>query len=89
MITYFVVQSFDVNRKRQVQPDQPILAQSESQALRMAERLAERKTGVVAFSRTGDPSTGDYEDAIILAAYGYVPLDADDVGLIPEEKKVA
>lgn len=32
--------------------------------------------GAVAFSRTGDPAMGDFEDAVILAQYGEVDLTA-------------
>jgi hypothetical protein len=33
----------------------------------------ETNAGAVAFSRTGDPNLGDFEDAVILKAYGEVP----------------
>jgi hypothetical protein len=32
-------------------------------------------TGAVAFSRTGDPATGDFHDAIVLRKFGDVPDD--------------
>jgi hypothetical protein len=32
-------------------------------------------TGAVAFSRTGDPATGDFRDAIVLRKFGDVPDD--------------
>jgi hypothetical protein len=32
-------------------------------------------TGAVAFSRTGDPATGDFSDVIILRRFGEVPDD--------------
>jgi hypothetical protein len=35
---------------------------TETSALRTAERLASSKLGVVAFSSSGDPDTGDYDD---------------------------
>ncbi len=31
-----------------------------------------KNAGAVAFSRTGDPNTGDFSDAVILATYGEV-----------------
>ena len=34
-----------------------------------------RHAGAVAFSRTGDPSTGEFEDAVILAQFGDVDLN--------------
>jgi hypothetical protein len=31
--------------------------------------------GAVAFSRTGDPGSGDFADAVLLKAFGEVPGD--------------
>jgi hypothetical protein len=31
----------------------------------------------VAFRRTGDPATGDYEDAVIIARHGILPAEID------------
>jgi hypothetical protein len=31
--------------------------------------------GAVAFSRSGDPNLGEFEDAVILKAFGEVPED--------------
>lgn len=75
MITYYVVQSFYVDQHHQMQPDQPLLAKSEEHARVAAESLAEKKAGVVAFSRKADPSIGAYEDAVILAQYGHIPFE--------------
>jgi hypothetical protein len=33
------------------------------------------QTGAVAFSRTGDPATGDFSDATVLRKFGDVPDD--------------
>jgi hypothetical protein len=38
--------------------------------------LAIEHAGAVAFSRIGDPSTGEFQDAMILAQFGEVDLDA-------------
>jgi hypothetical protein len=38
--------------------------------VRAAARLALTAVSAVAFSRTGDPSTGDFEDAEIIKAFG-------------------
>jgi hypothetical protein len=40
-----------------------------------AERLArtEGHIGTVAFSRTGDPGSGEFADAVLLKAFGEVP----------------
>lgn len=57
----------------------PREARSPEQAMRMATSLAveEGHCGAIAFSRTGDPSLGDFEDAVILKTIGEV-----DVGLL-------
>jgi len=39
----------------------------------MAEAAAGRRHGVIAFSRTGDADTGDFDDPVILATHGDVP----------------
>ena len=57
----------------------PKEARSADQAIRMAASLAveEGHCGAIAFSRTGDPALGDFEDALILKTVGEV-----DVGLL-------
>jgi hypothetical protein len=70
LLTYFVVQSFERGRKGSLVADQPIETQGYEQAARMAERLSQRKAGVVAFARRGDPSTGDFEEPVVIASYG-------------------
>jgi hypothetical protein len=42
-----------------------------------AEALSRKEghTGAVAFSRTGDPATGDFADANVLKKFGEVPDD--------------
>jgi hypothetical protein len=59
--------------------ERPKEARSADHAIRMAGSLAveEGHCGAIAFSRTGDPSLGDFEDAVILKTVGEV-----DVGLL-------
>ena len=73
MLTYFVVQAYARTRMGALSPQPPVQAQDEGHAMRMAARLAGSMAGVVAFCRSGDPGTGEYEDAEILAQYGEVP----------------
>lgn len=70
--TYYVVQSFSCHRKGYVM-DEPVQAHSQESALRAARRLAETKQVVLAFSRTGDPATGDFDDAVIIFSKGEIP----------------
>ena len=60
-ISYFV-QAFSAGRGGSFKADTPIACKTASGALRTAERLAEIKLGVIAFSSTGDPEMGDYDD---------------------------
>ena len=57
----------------------PKEARSSEQAISMAASMAkmEEHCGAIAFSRTGDPALGDFEDAVILKTVGEV-----DVGLL-------
>ena len=57
----------------------PKEARSSEQAIRMATSLAAKEghCGAIAFSRTGDPALGDFEDAVILKTVGEV-----DIGLL-------
>lgn len=75
MITYFVVQSWQMGSKGVLIPDDPCEARSASAARGQARRLAVERAGAIAFSRTGDPATGDWQDAVILCEHGLVPRD--------------
>jgi hypothetical protein len=46
-------------------------------AVTRAEALSRKEghVGVVAFSRTGDPATGDFSDAEVIRKFGDVPKD--------------
>lgn len=61
-VTSYFVQSFNPGKGANLKADAPIACKSENGALRTAERLALSKLGVVAFSSTGDPDMGDYDD---------------------------
>ncbi len=53
-------------------PLEPMEAPNGEAARRRAQAAATRHDGAVAFSRTGDPDTGDFGDAKIIATYGEV-----------------
>ncbi|MGU3575666.1 hypothetical protein ACLBWZ_09035 [Brucellaceae bacterium C25G] len=69
MATFYVVQSYNA-AKGGFTADSPMPAQSANQAVRMAERLAERKPMVFAFMREGNEKTGDYDDPKLLFTHG-------------------
>lgn len=73
--TYYVVQPFEMTGAGRLIALTAMAAQSAPQAIRMAERQAAGKAGAVAFSRTGDPETGEFDDAILLGQFGQVPDD--------------
>jgi len=76
--TTYVVQAFNAGKGGNLKPDSPIICKSESGALRTAERLALSKLAVVAFSSTGDPETGDYDDEpAVLFRKGELPAAFD------------
>jgi len=76
-VTYFVALAF--TRSEDAGGDivacEPKEARSADQAIRMARSLAEmdgQHCGAIAFSRTGDPAVGEFEDAVILKTFGEV-----------------
>jgi hypothetical protein len=77
MITYYVVQSFQASKRGVLVADQPVLVKSAEEASAKARRLSEVRAGVVAFSRTGDATTGEYEDAVVIASYGRMPVEME------------
>jgi len=73
MVTYFVVQAFQKGSRGALIADEPREAQSERHALRLADRLSPAVEGLIVFSRTGDPATGEWDDATIIQTIGEVP----------------
>lgn len=73
--TYFVVLPIVAGKKGRAIEGIPQPAASGVAAIKLAQRImaAGRALGVIAFSKTGDPDTGDYEDAVVLCALGNVP----------------
>lgn len=73
-VTYHVVLAFMRSAEGDIVATEPKEAQSADQAIRIAARLAadEQHCGAIAFSRTGDPAVGEFEDAVILKAIGEV-----------------
>jgi hypothetical protein len=79
-MTYYVALAFKRSEDGgDVVACDPKEARSSEQAIRMAGSLAAKDghCGAIAFSRTGDPAFGDFEDAVILKAIGEV-----DIGLL-------
>lgn len=73
MITYYVVQAYQAGKNGYLVPDDPRELPSGRQAEVAARILAEHRAAVVAFSRSGDPQTGDWADAEIIYQAGELP----------------
>lgn len=75
MATYFVVQTFQQGNKGMLIPDQARQARDLNHCKILAERMAKTSASVVAFSRNGDPTTGEWDDAVVVAKHGDVPAE--------------
>jgi hypothetical protein len=73
-MTYYVALAFMRSEGGEIVACEPREARSSDQAIRVAGTLAamEGHCGAIAFSRTGDPALGDFDDAVILKAIGEV-----------------
>lgn len=73
-MTYYVALGFTRSEDGDIIACEPKEARSADQAARMANALAvsEGHCGAIAFSRTGDPATGEFDDAVILKTVGDV-----------------
>ena len=78
-MTYYVALAFKSGEGGDIVACDPREARSSEHAIRLAGSLAAQDwhCGAIAFSRTGDPALGDFEDAVILKTIGEV-----DVGLL-------
>ena len=76
-ISYYVALPFSEDGEGSVVTGTAEEFQSSSTAIRRAETLsrAAGMVGAVAFTRSGDPMTGDFKDAVVLKAFGSVPTD--------------
>ena len=75
-VTYHVVIAFDRDAEGDLKPGEAREVLSPIVAERRPRALSLEHAGAVAFSRTGDPTTGQFHDAVILARFGEVNLDS-------------
>ena len=78
-ITYHVVVAFARGEDGDLVPMEPAEAPSAESARRRAQAAALEHAGALAFSRTGNPDTGDFDEAKLTASFGEV-----DMGLLGE-----
>ncbi|ACL58730.1 hypothetical protein [Methylobacterium nodulans] len=73
-ITYYVVQQFKKDSNTgAVYPIETVEKSNKVSAELALRNLAEPVVGAIAFSRTGDPATGEWADAVVLATGGEMP----------------
>ncbi len=75
-VTYHVVVPFDRNEDGELVPGEAAEAPSADAARRRAQALVGKHAGAVAFSRTGDPGTGVFEEGEVIAEFGEVDRGA-------------
>ena len=78
-VTYYVVLPFIRGTDGDLIAIEAVEAPTEGSAKRRAASwaLTPEVVGAIAFSRTGDPSMGDFADAVILGRYGETPEDVE------------
>ncbi|SEE27552.1 hypothetical protein SAMN05444161_5303 [Rhizobiales bacterium GAS191] len=76
-ITYHVVLPIVRTEDGELVAEDGLEAPSPSAAVSRARALSSTRAGAVAFSRSGDPDTGEYSEAVILARFGETPSDID------------
>jgi hypothetical protein len=74
--TYYVVIPFHHNAQGDLEPGLAREAINAVLAQRLARALAAEHVGAIAFSRAGDPETGEFQDPVVLATFGEVDLNA-------------
>lgn len=74
-VTYFVVLPLVRNEEGELIAEEGQEAFSAIAAQRRAQALVGKKAGAIAFSRTGYPAIGEFEDAVVLGRYGDAPDD--------------
>ena len=75
-VTYHDVIAFDRDVEGDLKPSEAREVLSPIISERRARALALEHAGALAFSRTGDPTTGEFQDAVILAQFGEVDLES-------------
>lgn len=76
VVTYFVVLGFKLGKGGLFIADEPKeIHGGEEQCRSAARRIKAERDGVVAFSRSGNPATGDWDDAVVIWQDGVVPDD--------------
>ena len=75
-VTYYVALPFTDSEEGPV-PGEAVECQSHGGAIAAAQTLSKKEgnVGALAFSRTGNPEIGEFQDAVLLRSFGLVPKD--------------
>ena len=77
--TVHLVQAFVAGRGQALKPEPAVACKTAEDARRKAERLSPLRLGVVAFSTSGDPEMGDYDETpTVLFKSGRLPPPFDE-----------
>ena len=77
--TIHLVQAYTQGKRARLIAETPVRCKSPERAMMTAERLAATKAGVVAFSTSGDPELGEYDDEpVIIFKAGRLPMQFGD-----------
>ncbi len=76
-VTYYVVIPYHRSDEGDLLQGEPMEAQSSHAAMRLAAQVAAGSVGALAFSRTGDPATGEFEPARLIVRHGETPDEVD------------
>lgn len=71
-ITYYVALPFVRTEEGDLVPGEAKDFRDSVAAKRAAQAMAAKHPGAVAFSRSGDPATGDFAPAVIIATFGKI-----------------
>jgi hypothetical protein len=74
-VTYYVALPFVSTEDGEFVASEAQECQTATAAIRRAQSLASSHAGAIAFARTGDPATGDFDYAEVLQRFGQVPSD--------------
>ena len=72
-MTYYVALPFVRDEEGELVSGEAQDRQTAAAAESAARRMAETAAGAVAFSRTGNPATGEFADAVVIRSFGEVP----------------
>ncbi len=76
-IEYYVALPFSRNEDGELVPGEALECQTSTAAIRRAQTMSTTHAGAIAFMRSGNPRTGEFEPAEVLKSFGEVP--AEDV----------